>query len=146
VLDQALAMARESGFHFVGPWMLAQLAKTTRDPSRRAQALAECEALLARGSVGHNHLWSYRYCIAASLDAGAWDEAERYARALEDYTRPEPLAWSNLWTAWGRALAAHGRRKGDPGLRDRLAALRDRAASVGMGAALPRLDQALADL
>jgi tetratricopeptide (TPR) repeat protein len=146
VLDEALAMARESGFHFVGPWMLAQLAKTTRDPSRRAQALAECEALLARGSVGHNHLWSYRYCIAASLDAGAWDEAERYARALEDYTRPEPLAWSEIWIAWGRALAAHGRDGRDPNLRDRLTALRDRASSVGMGAALPRLDRALADL
>jgi tetratricopeptide (TPR) repeat protein len=143
VLGKALAMARESGLQFVGPWMLAQLAKTTCDPSRRAEALAECEALLAQGSVGHNHLWSYRDAIEASLDTGNWDEAERYARALEDYTRLEPLAWSDLWIAYGHALAARGRCDVGPDLRGDLARVRDQALRVGMGTALLRLDRAL---
>jgi hypothetical protein len=144
VLGKALAMARESGLQFVGPWMLAQLAATTRDPARRAEALAECEALLAPGSVGHNHLWAYRHAIEASLEAGVWGEAERYARALEDYARAEPLAWSDFWTAWGRALVAHGRGgAAGPDLRSTLTRVRDRALQLGMGSALPRLDRAL---
>ncbi|TIL42209.1 MAG: tetratricopeptide repeat protein [Mesorhizobium sp.] len=101
MLEESLVIARESGLQFVGPWMLAQLAATTRDPARRARALTECEALLAQGSVGHNYFWSYRYAMQAALEARAWDETERYAQALEDYTRAEPLEWSDLWTAWG---------------------------------------------
>lgn len=143
VLEEALAMMRASGLHFVGPWMLAQLAKTTRDPARRTAALAECEALLAQGSVGHNHLWSYRDAIEASLAAGAWDEALRYAGALKDYTREEPLEWSDFWIAWGVALAGHGRRPADGSRRTELTRLREEALRVGMGSALPRLEQAL---
>jgi len=143
LLGDAIAMARESGFPFVGPWMLAQLAATTREPSRRAEALAECEALLARGTIGHNYFWSYRFAMEASLDAGAWQEAERYAQALEDYTRPEPLGWSNFWVAWGRTLAAYGRRPADPSNRADLRRTRDEAVRVGIAAALPLLDQAL---
>ena len=144
LLTKALAMCRESGFHFVGPWALAQLAKTTRDPARRVAALAECEAELARGSVGHNHLWAHRNCIEASLEVEAWGEAERYAQALEDYTRAEPLAWSDIWIGWARALAAWGRGTRKPDARARLVAVRDRAAELGMDAAVHGLDQALA--
>ena len=143
LLGDAIAMARESGFPFVGPWILAQLAATTREPYRRAEALAECEALLARGTVGHNYFWSYRFAMEASLDAGAWQEAERYAQALEDYTRPEPLGWSNFWVAWGRTLAAYGRRPADPNNGADLRRTRDEAVRVGIAAALPLLDQAL---
>jgi class 3 adenylate cyclase/tetratricopeptide (TPR) repeat protein len=143
LLGEALALARESGIHYVGPWMLAQLAATTRDPSRRVQALAECETLLAQGSIGRNHLWAYRFAIEASIGAAAWGEAERYAQALEDYARPEPLAWSDFWTRWGRGLAAYGRRPSDPNARAELLLVRGEAMRIGMGAALPALATAL---
>ena len=114
LLEEALALARASGLQFVGPQILAQIAVTTGDPERRTAALAECEALLAQGSISHNHFWAYHWAIEASLKAGAWDEVERYASALEAYTAAEPLPWSDVWTARGRALAAHGRRPGTP--------------------------------
>jgi hypothetical protein len=38
-------------------------------------------------------------------DADDWDGVERYAAALDDYTRPEPLPWSAFFIARGRALA-----------------------------------------
>ena len=79
------------------------------DDAERGRSLAEGEELLRAGSVGHNHLRFHRHAIEASLNAGAWDEVERYAQALEDYTRPEPLPWADFWIAWGRALAVHGR-------------------------------------
>jgi class 3 adenylate cyclase/tetratricopeptide (TPR) repeat protein len=144
LLGEALALARESGIHYVGPWILAQLARTTRDPSRRAQALAECETLLAQGSIGRNHLWAYRFAIEASIGVADWGEAERYAQALEDYARPEPLAWSDFWTRWGRSLAAYGRRPSDPNVRAELLLVRDMAMRIGMGVALPALRVALA--
>ena len=122
--------------------MLAQLAATTRDPSRRAQALDECETLLAQGSVGHNHLWAYRFAIEAAIAAAAWDEAERYAQSLEDYARSEPLAWSDFWTRWGRGLAACGRRPSDSEVRAELLLVRTEAMRIGMGAALLALASA----
>jgi len=38
-----------------------------------------------------------------------WDLIERYADALHDFIKPEPLPWAEHYIKWGRALAAHGR-------------------------------------
>jgi class 3 adenylate cyclase/predicted ATPase len=143
LLEESISMARESGLQFLGPWMLAQLAATTRDSFRRAQALAEVQALLAQGSVGHNYLWAYRYALEAALEAGGLDEVERYAQALEDYTSAEPLRWADLWVHWGRALAGHARDPTAPQTRTQLLRVRDEAVALGMASALPLLDRAL---
>ena len=50
--------------------------------------------MLRRGAVGHNHLWFYRDAIEALLSAGDGADALEYVAALEDYTRAEPLPWS----------------------------------------------------
>src|SRR5262245_17801740 len=102
--------ARETGIQFIGPDLLGQLAVLTEDDALRRRSLKEGEELLRGGSVGHNHLRFYRHAIEASLNARWWDEAEHYAQALEDYTRPEPLPWADFWIAWGRALIMHGRK------------------------------------
>ena len=47
--------------------------------------------------------------VTIALATEDWCAAERYAAALEDYTRAEPLAWSDFVIARGRALAAWGR-------------------------------------
>ena len=85
------------------------LALTTEDATVRDTALAEGEALLAAGSISHNHLLFRRDAIEACLDAGAWDGAENHAGALEDYVRQEPSPWTDFVVARGRTLAAHGR-------------------------------------
>jgi hypothetical protein len=105
--------------------------------------LNEGEALLAAGCVSHNYLLFYPDAMEASLIAGDWDGIERYAAALEAYTRPEPLPWADLRIARGRALARYGRgERGELTLRE-LRRLREEADRIGWKTALPALERAL---
>ncbi len=71
MLRQALAMCRgEAGTQFCGPKVISALVRATDDPAEHAALLAEGEAMLDRGSVGHNHLWFYRDAIEAMLEGG----------------------------------------------------------------------------
>ena len=76
---------------------------------------------------------------------GDWDEVERYAAALEDFTRPEPLPQSDLIIARARVLAAYGRGERDYATMQELKRLRDEAELVGFKTALPALEEALAE-
>ena len=68
---------------------------------------------------------------------------DRYAQALEDYTRPEPLPWGDFWVARGRALAAHGRdTKSTAAIRNTKHVLEE-AQLIGMWPAIPALQHAL---
>ena len=96
-------------------------------------------AVVRAGCLAHNVLWFRRDAIEAALNAGEWEAAERHAAALEDYTRAEPLPWSDFIVARGRALATHGRGKGGAGLTAELVRLRDEAERVGLRSALPAL-------
>lgn len=116
----------------------------TTDPQRRNTALAEAEQLLAKSSVGHNYYWFYRDAMDATLAAGDWAEAERYADALERFTTEEPVAWSDFFVARTRALAAHAREPNDEALRASLRELVTEAQRVGMRSALPAMERALA--
>ena len=86
--------------------------------------------------MGHNHLWFFRCAIEASLHSHDWDGAERYARALADYTRPEPLPWSDFFVAYGRALAAFGRGQTDPALMGEVQRLKEEGERLGLGVSL----------
>jgi tetratricopeptide (TPR) repeat protein len=143
LIREALAISRETGMAFMGPWILADLALVTADPDERRNALAEGERLLAAGSLSHNHLWFYPAAIETSLEYREWSEAERYAQALEAYTRPEPLPWADFHVARGRALAACGAGRRDPTVMDQLARLRDEAARTGFKSALAAMDDTL---
>jgi tetratricopeptide (TPR) repeat protein len=144
LLERALATSREITVRFSDPWVLGAMALVTEDPDTRQAALKEGEELLAEGAVSHSYFWFYRDAMDACLEAGAWDEVERYAAALETYTAAEPLAHIDLFIARGRALAAHGRDPGKEGVIQDLRALRDRAEGFGLGIALPAIDAALA--
>jgi class 3 adenylate cyclase/tetratricopeptide (TPR) repeat protein len=135
--------ARETGIQFLGPDFLGQLAILTEDDAERRRSLAEGEELLRVGSVGHNHLRFHRHAIEASLNAGAWEEVERYAQALEDYTRPEPLPWADFWIAWGRALAVHGRDPASAAAAEHVEGVLKGARRIGMRPAIPALQRAL---
>jgi class 3 adenylate cyclase/tetratricopeptide (TPR) repeat protein len=142
LLHRALAICRETGISFMGPWILGHLAAATRDPAARRAALAEGEEILQKGAVGHNHLWFLRYAIEASLDSREWESAERYSGALEAYTRPEPLPWSDFCIARGRALAAFGRGERCAALTAEIRRLRGDAERLGLKITLPLRDAA----
>jgi class 3 adenylate cyclase/predicted ATPase len=142
--EDAVAISRETGARIVGPWALGVLALVAEDHATRRRARAEAEDLLRQDCVSHNYHWFYRLAMDACLEDGEWNLVERYAAALEAYTRPEPLPWSDFYIARGRALAAHSRGRRDDELRIELRRLRDDAIRVRLRVALPALDQALA--
>ena len=144
ILEQGIEICSETGMRFLGPRLLAQLALATDDADARRKALADGEELLREGSLGHNHLLFHRDAIEACLNVGEWDRVERYASALEEYTRPEPLAWSDFFIARGRAIAAWGVGRRDEATAAELARLRDEAEDAGLKIALPALEAVLA--
>ncbi|MDH3631590.1 MAG: adenylate/guanylate cyclase domain-containing protein, partial [Gammaproteobacteria bacterium] len=134
----------ESGMTFKGPSVLGLLASVTDDVEQCRSILEKGESMLAEGSVGHNHLDFYEDAMETRLRMGEWDEVDRYAQALEDYTRPEPLPRSDYFIARGRALAAHGRGNRDRAIMAELQHLHDQAESIGRKFVLPALETALA--
>jgi hypothetical protein len=97
ILQEALAICREVGTQFCGPKVAGALARAVEDAKTRTAVLTEGQEMLSRGAVGHNHLWFYRDAIEAVLSVGDGAGALIYVRALEDYTRAEPLPWSDLF-------------------------------------------------
>ncbi len=82
--------------------------------------------------------------MQVALELADYDEVERYAMALEDYTRPEPLPWSEFFVARGRALAAFGRGQSGAALMAEIQRLRDEGERLGLRSALPAIETALA--
>jgi class 3 adenylate cyclase/tetratricopeptide (TPR) repeat protein len=143
LLKQALSIAKETGSGFVAPFALGCLARASDNEDERKAAIEEAEAMLAAGAVGHNYFWFYREAMQGALGRGEWEDARRFADALEDYTSGEPLPWSNFFIARARALAAAGEGRRDDALTEELARLRDIAATVGFKAAQAALYNAL---
>jgi hypothetical protein len=105
MLREALAISRETGIRFEGPKIISALSRAEDDPVERAALLAEGKEILRRGAVGHNYFKFYRDAIEALLSAADGTGALEYVAALEDYTRAEPLPWSDLFAKRGRLLA-----------------------------------------
>ncbi len=145
LVQAAIAILRESesAMRFAGPHALGTLALVTDAPDERHLALKEGQALLLGDSVSHNYLRFYRDAMETCLQMAEWDELERYAAALENYTYDEPLPWSDFYIARGRALAAFGRGSGDEATMQELQRLRDEAERVGLKGAIPALEEAL---
>ena len=140
-LEQARTITREAAPKFVGPWIRGMLALVAPDEARRKEAIAEAEAMLAEGCVGHNHLWLRRYAIEANLSAGAWSEVKRHADALEAFTRPEPLPWADFFIRWGRAVADWHTSERTAALDGELRALSSAAKSSGLVVPLAQLER-----
>ena len=97
-----------------------------------------------RGScAGHNFLYFYSDAIETCLQMEEWDEVDRYAQALENYTSAEPLPYTDFFITRGRALAAFGRGDHDDAIMQELQRLRDEAERVGLKVAIPALEEAL---
>jgi hypothetical protein len=144
LLDQSLQVAHKTGITFEGPRNYGALATALVEPEARRRALAEGQAVINSGCVGHNQPWFYADAIQVMLDLEDWEQAERYASALEDFTRPEPLPWCDLFIARGRALADYGRGRREGALIAELRRVRDEARRLEILVALPAIEQALA--
>jgi tetratricopeptide (TPR) repeat protein len=145
-LEAALDVAQATGMGYHGPTVLGALALVLEKPDERRRALAEGEAILHAGCVGHNQLWFYPDAIQAALALGAFDEVERFALALDNFTLPEPLPWSQFFSARGRALGAFGQGRRDGALMTELERLRDEGNHLGLKIALPAIEAALLEV
>ncbi|WP_028222870.1 adenylate/guanylate cyclase domain-containing protein [Paraburkholderia oxyphila] len=143
-LREALAISREVGTQFCAPKALSALACAVDENDERARLLAEGENLLRLGAVGHNHLWFYRDAIEAMLSARDPAGVLRYASALENYTRHEPLPWAELFAARGRALARALQQPTDEAVRCELERVRTGLLQAGFRYYLAAVDAALA--
>jgi class 3 adenylate cyclase/tetratricopeptide (TPR) repeat protein len=141
--QQAMAICQETGMGFLAPRVIGEIALSADDPALQRKALQDGENLLKEPSLSHNHFNFYRDAMSVCLDKQDWDEVERYAAALEEFTRAEPLPWCDFYIARGRALAAFGRGKRDGALIRELEQLRDEGEHAGLKLALPELDAAL---
>ncbi|ADE15948.1 ATP-dependent transcriptional regulator containing adenylate cyclase related domains [Nitrosococcus halophilus Nc 4] len=133
----------ESGTAFLGPWILGSLALVTEDTKKRRWALGEGERLLQENSVSHNFLHFYQNAIEAALVEKDWYGAERYAALLEEYTRLEPLPWSDFFIGRARVLAALGAGVWESTMGKTLQQLYAEARRANLKAALPALEEAL---
>jgi hypothetical protein len=143
MLREALAICRDAGTQFCGPKVISALSRAVEDAGERASLLAEGKAMLARGSVGHNHLWFYRDAIEGLLLAGDAKGALEYVSRLEEYTRAEPLTWADLFAARGRALGGALLEGPNETIRSELVRVRTALETAGMTAFLPTVDAAL---
>jgi tetratricopeptide (TPR) repeat protein len=145
--EEAVKISRVTGPAFLGPFALGALALAADDPIVRQAALEEGEALLRAGAVSHNHLLFRRDAIDALLGAGDWKGAERCAALLEDFTRSEPLPFSDFYIARARALAAHGRQRSNAeSLAAELERLREEGERLGLLVALPEIVRAIKEM
>ena len=140
--DAAVKKVREVGMTLFGPWTLAIKAAVTEDRSESANAIEEAEAFLDSGA-SHNHFWFARTVIDHALENGEWDNAERHADRLENYTRAQPLPWSDFLIARARALSAWGRGNRNEGIVAEVSRLRDLAVQHGLNPLATKLEQAL---
>jgi hypothetical protein len=143
LLDEAIAVSRETGLRFFGPRVLAELALAAEQPPEQTKALSEGENILSEGCVGHNHLWFYRDAIEAALGARDWSAVDRYAAALASFTEPEPLPWSNFFIARGHTLADFSRGRCDDSTLGELQRLRNQAGQAGLKLSAEAIEQAL---
>ena len=139
-LDAAWQLSGQTGHGFAGAIVLGAMARVAASDGDRRAALAAGEKLLREGALGHSQFFFYRDAIATSLEAGDWSETERYADALADFTRDEPLPCSDLQVSIGRTLAAIG------GDRQALLVCRQRAAALHCDGEVAMLDAAMTRL
>ena len=66
-MNEAVAIAHETGFNFLGPLALGVLSLLANDAGVCQAAFEEAEALVGQGSVGHNYFHFYRDAMEASL-------------------------------------------------------------------------------
>ncbi|WP_428268805.1 serine/threonine-protein kinase PknK [Haliangium sp.] len=146
LVGDGIEIFRQAGIEYVGPVAFGLLALVTERPALRERAVSEAECLLRAGSASHNFLYFYRYAMDMALSQGDLERAERYADALEDYMRPEPVPWSRFFIQRTRALVACARQHHDARTVALLRGLYHEADRVGLHVAATALHEAFASI
>lgn len=136
----------EAGMTFHGAGALGVLALATGDLTERHSALKGAEKMLRENAVGHNQLEFYEDAMETCLQIAEWDEVNKYAQALEDFTREEPLPRSEYFIARGRLLAACGRGIRGSTIKTELQGLVEQADQVGLKYTIPAIELALSSI
>lgn len=104
LLEQALAICRETGMSYFGAIVLALTALAADEPARRREALEEAERLAGSG-LAHNAWFFGCYAIESALEARSPVDVERYCDAFESRFAEEPLPIVEALVGRGRLLA-----------------------------------------
>ncbi len=123
-IERAVALARETGIGFCGPWALGIKLRMLDDPSERERCIAEAEAVLAGPAMSHNHIAFRRNSIEDALKRADWRQVLKQAAALADHTQAEPVPYCEFLIGRARTLAALAERPNDLVLRAQLTRLR----------------------
>ena len=98
-LEKTRDSCRLSDEKFASPYVFGALALAApREDSRRA-ALRDGERICKDGAWGQSTLAFYRDAMEACIHNENWRGALHYADELEEFTRPEPIAWSDFWSS-----------------------------------------------
>ncbi len=144
VLERAVAESRARWRTYHGPIALSSLAGVHDDPDARIRLLEEAEELLQGGSSSANNMFFHRDAMEVGLSLGDHERVERHARAMEEYTSPQPLPWSRFYIARARTLSAFARGLDPDRTRRRLERLAELGRLVGFHVATAALERALA--
>ncbi len=141
---EAVQICRDTGMGFCGPGVLGLLALSSDSEEESVAAMAEAEAILEKGCLGHNYYWVHRDGMEACLDRRDWDGVERHAAALAEFVGEDPLPYATFYIDRARAIAAVGQNPEDAAARAELKRVRDYAEATHLNAALAALDRAQA--
>ena len=133
----------ESGMTYRGPTALGIYALTIDNHDDCREVLKEAEEWLAGDCLDHNYLDFYEDAMQACLQIGDWNEVDRYAQALEQYTAAEPVGRCKHFIDRGRVLAAIGRGDLNPEVIKELRRVHQETLRVGLTFALPEIEAAL---
>jgi class 3 adenylate cyclase/tetratricopeptide (TPR) repeat protein len=146
LVQDAFELAKQTGTGFLGPSLLAAIARYEEDPQQRKRWLQDGEAMVHAGCLAHASLMYYRDAIDISLSDREWDEALRYADALEAMCREEPLAFATLIAGRARALVALEREGPRPEVIAELERLSRMSWETRIGSLTPKIADVLASL
>ncbi len=104
-MERAYQAALDSVPTHICAFILGVLARFTPDENRRREAIEQGQRFLDAGSLSHNYLHFYQNLIEVSLQSQDPEGMLHYASALADYTRHEPMTWSDFYISRGRLLA-----------------------------------------
>lgn len=137
LVGPALAIARQTGLGYVGPWLLALAAFLEPDPEVQQRHLAEGESVLAGDAQFYNHFFFRRWAIELGLAKNDFDQVEAHAHALAGLACERPLEICRVFAERGLVWAAYGRGDRSATLRARVRALSDALERLGAVHSLP---------
>ncbi len=132
LIEEALALAQSLNvMRFIGPWIWGTRALVSQDPQVSGESLAQGQALIDAGCVGHNHFWFRKHAMESCLRHGDLDAAQAHAQRLEEHTAAEPTPWAELFIERTRALTALARAPDSPAAQQRVGLVRQAALDCG---------------